>query len=155
LNYVRPIIVIGIGNTLRQDDGLGPAVVERLRERVNDSRVELLDAQTLTPELTAEIWKARRVIFIDASEALAAGEIQHRSVERDEEADVSLVHFLSPEALLVWTGRLYGCVPLAEIWLMGVEQVGLSETLTPTVAGKLEVLVELVHERIRQELTGE
>jgi len=152
---VRPVVIIGIGNTLRQDDGLGPAAVERLRMRLNDPRVELLDVQSLTPELASTIWKARRVVFIDASEGLAPGTIQHRSVECDEQADVSLVHFLSPEALLVWTGRLYGCVPLAEIWLMGIEQVGLSESLTSTIAAKLDDLVSAVYERVQQELSGE
>jgi len=151
---VRPVVIIGIGNTLRQDDGLGPAVVEGLRARLDDSRVELLAPPCLTPELAASIWKARRVIFVDASEGLAAGEIEHRSVECDERADVSLVHFLTPEALLVWTGRLYGCVPLAEIWLMGVEQTGLCEELTPTVAGKLDELMNAVEQSVRQELSG-
>lgn len=154
-SLVRPVVIIGIGNSLRQDDGLGPAVIEKLRARLNDSRIELLAPQTLTPELAASIWKARRVIFVDASEALAAGEIEHRAVERDERADCSLVHFLSPEALLVWTGRLYGCVPLAEIWLMGVEQTDLSEELTPIVAGKLDELVHAVEQSIQQELSVE
>ena len=152
---MRPVVIIGIGNTLRQDDGLGPIVVERLRSLLNDSRVELLSPPSLTPELAASIWKARRVIFVDASEVLAPGEIEHRSVECDERADISLVHFLTPEALLVWTGRLYGCVPLAEIWLMGVEQTGLSEELTPTVAGKLDELVVAVQQSVHQELSSE
>lgn len=152
---VRPVVIIGIGNTLRQDDGLGPAVVERLRSQLADSRVELLEVQSLTPELATNIWKARRVIFVDASEALAPGEIQHKSVECDEQADVSLVHFLSPEALLVWTGRLYGCVPLAEIWLMGVEAVGLAEELTPIVATRMDGLVAAIRNRIQEELSTE
>jgi Ni,Fe-hydrogenase maturation factor len=111
----------------------------------------LLAPQTLTPELAASIWKARRVLFIDASEALPPGQIEHRSVQCDDRADVSLVHFLSPEALLVWTGRLYGCVPLAEIWLMGVQEVGLCEELTPTVAAKLDELVDAVERRVHEE----
>lgn len=154
-SLVRPVVIIGIGNTLRQDDGLGPAVVEGLRARLDDSRVELLAPPCLTPELAAGIWKARRVIFVDASEALAAGEIEHRNVQFDEHADVSLVHSLTPEALLVWTGRLYGCVPLAEIWLMGVEQTGLCEELTPTVAGKLDELIGAVEQSVRLELSAE
>ncbi len=149
---VRPVVIIGLGNSLRQDDGLGPAVVERLVARIDDPRVQLLAPMTLTPELAADIWKARRVIFIDASTTLAPGEIEQRSVECDPTADVSLVHFLTPEALLVWTGRLYGCVPSAEIWLMGAEQTGLCEQLTPLVASKLNRLVRAVEQRIYQEL---
>jgi hydrogenase maturation protease len=152
---VRPVVIIGLGNSLRQDDGLGPAVVERLSARINDPRVELLAPMTLTPELAATIWKARRVIFIDACVTLAPGEIEHRSVEWAPQADVSLVHSLSPEALLVWTGRVYGCVPMAEIWLMGVQHTGLSEDLTPVVAGKLNDLVHAVERRIHQALSDD
>lgn len=153
-NYevMRRIVVIGIGNTLRQDDGLGPAAVDRLRPLFADADVTFHVVAGLTPELSDSIWKARRVIFVDACTSLNPGCIERRSVECTEKVDTSMVHFLSPEALLVWTGQLYGCVPLAEIWLMGVAETGLSEQLTPLIGSRIGELVNSIEESIRCEL---
>ena len=151
---MRPVVIIGLGNSLRQDDGLGPAAVERLSARVTHPQVEFLAPTTLTPEIAADLWKARRVIFIDACATLEPGTIERRSVICDPTADVSLVHFLSPEALLVWTAHVYGCVPPAEIWLMGAQEMGLAEQLSPQVAVRLDELVQAVEARIYEELSN-
>ncbi len=145
---MRELVVIGFGNSLRQDDGFGPAVVERLSERVDDDRVGLVATSTLTPELAATLADTRRVIFVDACATLSPGEVARRDVSCDRQSDVSLVHFLSPEALLVWTERLYGRVPDAELWLVGAEQTGLSEELTEVVAARVDEFVHALEERI-------
>ncbi len=142
------IVVIGFGNTLRQDDGFGPVVVEQLSERISDERVECITRGTLTPELAATLATARHVFFVDACAELAPGVAQKRRIDCDEAADVSLVHFLSPEALLVWTERVYSRTPRAELWLIGVEQTGLSEELTSLVAGKVDRFVTELYEAI-------
>jgi hydrogenase maturation protease len=146
------IVVIGFGNTLRQDDGFGPVVVDRLSARLDDERVECIIRGTLTPELAATLATARHVFFVDACAELAEGVAQKRRIDCDELANVSLVHFLSPEALLVWTKRVYSRTPTAELWLMGVEQTGLSETLTPLIAGKVDRFVEELREAISRSL---
>ncbi len=142
------LVVIGFGNSLRQDDGFGPAVVEQLSGRVVDDRIVLLAPSTLTPELAATLADTRRVIFVDACAELTPGEVARREVGCDEQSNVSLVHFLSPEALLVWTKRLYGRVPQAELWLVGTEQTGLSEELTEVVAARIDEFVLGLEERI-------
>ena len=155
VQIVRPVVIIGIGNPLGQDAGLGPAVVARLSARIDDPRVEFLVPTTLTFELAATIWKARRVIFIDVCAALAPGEIERRNIECDPHVESSLDRPLSPEALLVLTGRLYGCVPMAEIWLMGEQRQDLSEELTPAAANQLDELVRAIQLRIHLELTDD
>jgi hydrogenase maturation protease len=151
---MRDLVVIGFGNTLRQDDGFGPAVVERLSERVDDERILLLAPSTLTPEHAAILADTRRVVFIDACAELSPGEVARRDVGYDDRTNVSLVHFLSPEALLAWTARLYGCVPKAELWLVGTEQTGLSEELTDVVAARVDEFVcalgELIGATLRE-----
>lgn len=149
---VREIVVIGFGNSLRQDDGFGPVVVEQLARRISDKRIELLTRSTLTPELAETLSETRHVIFVDACASLAPGEVERRSIGRDDAADVSLVHFLSPEALLVWTERLYGRMPTAELWLVGVELTGLSEELTPVVASRVSEFVQALEQQIWRSL---
>jgi hydrogenase maturation protease len=142
-------VVIGFGNSIRQDDGVGLVVIERLFGRVTDERVQLLERSTLTPELAETIAGARNVIFVDASAELAPAQVECRVVDGTGDADVSLVHFLSPDALLVWTQRLYQRAPEAEIWLVGVKETGLSEELTPEVAGRVDEVVTAIEARIR------
>lgn len=143
------LVIIGFGNTLREDDGFGPAVVERLMKRGEVAGIELLAPSTLTPELAPILAGSRSVIFVDASATLAPGEVTRCRIRADEEADVSLVHFLSPEALLVWTARLYGRVPDAELWLVGTQKTGLCEELTPLVASKVDEFVLWLEQRIQ------
>jgi len=145
---MHELVVIGFGNSLRQDDGFGPAVVERLSERIHHERIVLLAPSTLTPELAATLAETRQVIFIDACATLSPGEVARFDLVCDERSDVSLVHFLSPEALLVWTKRLYGHVPTAELWLVGTEQTELSEELTDVVAARVDEFVLALEERI-------
>ena len=51
-------LVIGIGNQLRKDDGIGPALVESLAER---DGVESCIVHQLTPELAMRVCDADRV----------------------------------------------------------------------------------------------
>ena len=144
------ILVVGVGNRLREDDAFGPMVAEQLEHRIVDERVEILERATLTPELTQNLAQASHVIFVDASAELPPGDFERRPISRDTRGDLALVHFLSPEALLEWTTRLFGKAPNAEIWLMGVARTGLSEQLTPLVAAKLPDVLELLATRIQQ-----
>jgi len=69
----RGIVVIGLGNPLMGDDGLGIAVLERLRARyVLPSEVELVDGGTWGLNLLPVIEDAQVVILIDAIDAALA-----------------------------------------------------------------------------------
>lgn len=70
---MRPDLLIGIGNTLRGDDGVGAALLEELaRERAQEGGVwsprgaELRAVHQLTPELALAVAEAGRVLFVDA-----------------------------------------------------------------------------------------
>nr|MDQ2730551.1 hydrogenase maturation protease [Armatimonadota bacterium] len=61
-------LVIGYGNPLRRDDGLGPMAAQRLAALADPLRVQVLTPYQLSPELAEPISQARFVLFIDASE---------------------------------------------------------------------------------------
>ena len=104
-------MVIGIGNDLRGDDGIGPHVVNAVRPR---SDVETVTIHQLVPELAQRIHSARRALFVDASldrECVSLGPIEpseHRG----------LGHACTPAALLGWTKLAYARVP--ESWLLQI-----------------------------------
>jgi hypothetical protein len=65
------VLIIGVGNDLRGDDGAGPAVIDAV-ERHDLSGVRTVWAHQLLPELAEQIAVAERVIFVDAEIAGAA-----------------------------------------------------------------------------------
>jgi hydrogenase maturation protease len=60
-------VVLGLGNTLHSDDGVGPRAVERLRSdgRVPDG-VALIDGGTLGLELLPYVWDCLRLLVLDS-----------------------------------------------------------------------------------------
>jgi hydrogenase maturation protease len=58
-------LVIGYGNSLRGDDGVGPLVAEQVATW-NLSDVRSLSVHQLTPELAVDIAQVETVFFIDA-----------------------------------------------------------------------------------------
>ena len=68
-------LVIGYGNTLCSDDGVGPVIAQQIARR-NLPQVQSLAVHQLTPELASEISKVDVVYFVDAW-AHQTGEYPH------------------------------------------------------------------------------
>lgn len=137
-------LLIGIGNPLRGDDGVGPWLVEtwdRRRtwrratrdeggERRRPLRVRVVDQ--LLPELSEELAAVRRVLFVDAwrveaGERLRGGPrlLPITALDPDSgsgagwgTAGWTPGHRLTPAVLLQLSAALYGRVPAAESLLI-------------------------------------
>lgn len=71
------VVVLGIGNSLLSDDGVGVQAVRCLREAMPDSAIQWIDAGTLGFSLLHYLEDARALIVIDAAELGApAGTVQ-------------------------------------------------------------------------------
>ncbi|MFN7981594.1 MAG: hydrogenase maturation protease [Vicinamibacterales bacterium] len=109
----RPLLIYGIGNPGRQDDGLGPAVVERLVAAGVPGSITLESGYQLVPEDALLLSSHACVIFVDAIDA-TAGTAPYSVYAVTPEAEVSFTsHALSPGALLTLCRRLYGVQPAA------------------------------------------
>jgi len=81
----RRVVVIGVGNEFRRDDGVGPQVLARLRERV-PAGVQLVVSDG-EPVRLIEAWAgASLALVIDAVRAQAAstGRLHRFELERDD-----------------------------------------------------------------------
>lgn len=138
------MLVIGIGNAYRSDDGAGLAVARRLKERA-PANVTVLEQDGEGVRLM-EAWKdARAVILIDAAHSGAApGTIHHIDCRRDPLPPGmfgdSTHAFGVAEA--VELGRVLGRLP-ARLILFGVEGADyrFGTELSPAV---LEILPQVV-----------
>lgn len=61
-----PLLVMGVGNLLRGDDGFGVRVIEHLAGLELPAGVELLDAGTSIVDLIDELRGRRKLVVIDA-----------------------------------------------------------------------------------------
>ncbi|MBK9166289.1 MAG: hydrogenase maturation protease [Bryobacterales bacterium] len=130
-----PNLLIGYGNPLRQDDGVGVQAAYRLAGEMSRT----LAVHQLTPELAEAVSRAEVVLFVDASRSLGPGEFEVRAVEPSSE-DVDS-HHLTPGSLLALAHSLYGHAPAAFLFTMGGSQFGYGEELSPEVEEALPTLL--------------
>ena len=62
----RPVLVLGIGNILLHDEGVGVYVIERMQKGGVPDYVELLDGGTAGADLLDHICDRQKVIVVDA-----------------------------------------------------------------------------------------
>ena len=142
-----PVVVIGVGNPFRRDDGVGPAVLEALRDRDDlPPGTRLVDSDG-EPTSTIIAWEDASVaVLIDAVRTGAPPGTVHL-VDPDAVPDAGRPgssHALGPgEAVRL--GRATGRVP-DRLVLIGVEVVdtAMGVGLTPEVAGAVDEVVRLV-----------
>ena len=108
-------LVIGYGNDLRGDDGVGQRVALSVA-RWRQPGVMALAAHQLTPELATWLVRAKFAIFVDA--ACAEDESSSPQFKRIGPSSVQLMrgHAGDPQVLLALTQLAYGSCPLA-LWI--------------------------------------
>jgi hydrogenase maturation protease len=120
-------LVVGVGNELRSDDGVGARIVRALPARPD---VETAVVHQLTFDLAETLGRARRVLFVDAH----AQETRLRLARVSRyEMNAGVGHALVPEALLAWTSAACGRAP--EAWVLSVpaQSFAFGEELSPDV----------------------
>jgi hypothetical protein len=70
----EPTCLVGVGNPLRRDDGVGPWIVGAVREAASRANLPVVDAQDVPENFVHSIARAdcRNVVFIDAVAAEGA-----------------------------------------------------------------------------------
>jgi len=146
---VRSLLVIGYGNDLRGDDGIGVAVADKLSETVLKDGVRILTCQQLTPELASEISKMDRVILIDAAQGSTPGKATVSRIEPDKDG-ATFTHELQPSTLLSCCLGLYGVCP--ETFLVSIvgSSFDFSDKLSDALTRSMPQLVRFVREFIDQ-----
>jgi hydrogenase maturation protease len=147
-------LVLGLGNPLMGDDGLGLAALERLATRwVVPPEVQLLDGGTGGLQLLPPIEDADRLIFLDVIEA---GEEPGRLVllERDE-LPRFFAHKISPHEIalrdVLALAELRGRLP-AHLVAIGLQpaRVTMGPGLSPEVEAGLPAMLDAVVARLEQ-----
>jgi hydrogenase maturation protease len=141
------LLVIGYGNTLRQDDGAGPMVVETIESQALPGVLTLISPQ-LSPEHAEAVAAARGVVFVDA-QAGPASEVKLQEVQPGESTQVT-THAAEPRTVLALARDVFGHAPPA--WLLTIPAQGFEfgAGFSPLTRQGIEVAVAMVRDLARR-----
>jgi hydrogenase maturation protease len=150
----RLALLIGYGNPLRGDDGVGWHVANAVRaalragetaaanihEATGGSRLRILTEHQLTPELASDVAASGVVVFVDAACDCAPGVVRVRPVNVTGPPSGLTQHQFDPGTLLWLAGQVYGRVP-ASAWLVtiGASAFACEQRLSPPVQAGVSV----------------
>ncbi len=126
------VLIVGYGNPLRGDDGVGPEVARRLAAEFQDPDIEVLTELQLKPELAELMSRAEIAIFIDARAGDQPGEVRIEEV-RPGEPERTFSHQFAPPMLLMTAQVLYSRIPRTFLVSVGGQNFELSEGLSEAV----------------------
>lgn len=148
------ILVIGYGNTLCGDDGVGPYVVDWLACEEPREDVECLAAYQLMPELAEPISHADVVIFVDAAHGGTPGEIAWHELtpvaSPYEDGPGAFTHHVKAAILLGGARLLYGKCPTAYLYTIAGKNFNLGDAFSTDVESALPSLLTQLKARIAQ-----
>lgn len=142
----KKVVIIGIGNLILRDEGVGIHAVRALEGRKLPSQVEVIDGGTALMEVLPVIRDAERIIVIDALKGGAEPGTIYRlrpedlMVEAERPLSLHQVDFLE----VLGMARQLGGAP--EVVIIGVEpkEIAWGMELTPEVEAKLPRVIEAV-----------
>lgn len=134
------LLVIGYGNPLREDDGVGWVAANLLRAELPAGRVHCIAYHQLMPELAEPVSQAGMVLFVDARVGGAPGALELRPVAPEAGLPAGMTHAFGPGALLALAELLYGRCPPAQLATVAGASFGYGEGLSPAVRAALPEL---------------
>jgi hydrogenase maturation protease len=135
---LRAVLVIGYGNELRRDDGLGPKIASAIEQRWLPG-LRVITCHQLTPELADPVSGAGAVIFIDA--AVEGGAVEVRPLS-PAPLPYLRAHRISPAALLGLARSVYGKCPPAWWITARAFDMGFGEGLTARAQANMSRAVQ-------------
>lgn len=153
--YRGKIVVLGVGNLLLADEGIGIHAIRELGRLSLPPEVELVDAGTSTLDLLPHLQETRRVIIIDALKAGGSPGDIYRCRPQDlvENAEQPMSLHQVDFAHLMEIGERLG-YRIGPVVIYGIEpgRIGWSMEASPEVAAKIPRLLELVLEEIQRSM---
>jgi hydrogenase maturation protease len=142
-------LVLGVGNPFRQDDGIGPAVISRLQSERNLEGIDLLDGGADGLSLIDYIEGYEKTLIVDAVDmGMAPGEVRLFSpgeVKLRIKTDALSTHGFGLAEVIALMERLEIKTDLRIIGIQA-KNVSFGEGMSPEVAAKIEIIIELIKE---------
>ena len=145
-------LVVGYGNPLRGDDGLGWHAAAALGADARPADTDVLTRHQLTPELAEDIANARFAVLIDASLGDAPGCVSIREVApapAPSSPAPSWSHHLRPEDVVGLAQALFGATPQVFLVTVTGAHFGYGTQLSPAVSSCVPKVLAIVEAALR------
>jgi hydrogenase maturation protease len=146
------VLVLGVGNVILSDEGVGVHVVRRLQSENIPENVELLDAGTWGLDLLDGIEEVARLIIVDC----VKGGGEPGAIYKFEPDSVDIIpkqYKISFHDLGIYDflrlAKMLGDLPPTIIYGMEPKNIDWGENLSPAIEVKLDKLKDFVLEEIR------
>lgn len=152
IKKVKPILILGIGNILLKDEGVGVHVAQKMVKMRLPENVEVIDGGTAGLDLLLFIKDRRKIIVADC---VRGGEkpgtiyrLTPEDLEKDEAKILSLhqVDFHQTLNLLLMTKKM-----MPDVVIIGIEPKEHSSwkmSLSPLIKRKIPEIIKLIEKEI-------
>ncbi len=135
------LLVIGYGNTLRRDDGVGPHIVHLLQSQ-NVPQLRTHVVHQLAPELADPISQVDTVVFVDACRD-SENDYDLREVTPSPDLGI-MRHVVRPETILALARDLFNHAPKAWVLTVKGEDFSIGEALSEVTERRALAVVEFL-----------
>ena len=149
---MEQISILGFGNPVREDDGVGIYVVEQLKKRIEVPHIEILDMGTSAFEVLFKLKGRDRLILIDA--VINSGEpvgtlFKLPASEIDahiEEDPLVFLHSLKWGQALSYAKKIFPeeMPPHIEVYLIAIDSTRFNTQMTEAAQKGSDLLVEQI-----------
>jgi hydrogenase maturation protease len=137
------VLIVGYGNPLRSDDGIGWHAAKLLAaDRLLGARI--LARHQLAPELAEDVSRASLVVLVDAAAEGEPGSVSVRRIGSPPPAPITWSHHLVPETLAGLANALYGTVPPIVLVSVAAASFAEGDRLSSALERALPEVVEVV-----------
>jgi hydrogenase maturation protease len=137
-------LIVGCGNTLRSDDGLGWHAAARLAGDPRIGGAQVLWRHQLTPELAADVADASLVVLVDVRDGGEPGVVSVQRLDTDSIGGSAWSHHIEPSALVSLARELWSASPPVFLVSVGAESLDVGDRLSPEVERAVPAVVEAV-----------
>jgi len=157
MTFTARCLILACGNTLREDDGVGPSLAQWAEEKWrDDARVRVLCDHQWTPEVAEDVAQAESVIFVDCATDCETGLVRTMAIEPAGDNTRVGTHHLDPGQVLALSKQLYGRLPRSSLLLtVGAGSLELREGFSESVKAALPEASKALEEAVQRFLTDE
>jgi hydrogenase maturation protease len=151
----KDIVVLGLGNPLMSDEGVGVYIVERLQmQAAKFPTVEFVDAGTGGMNVLHLIANRKKAVIVDCAFMGQAPGTIRRFTPNDVTSVKQVSHFSLHDVdilkVLELSKQLDECPPEVIIFGIEPEKVEQSDTLSPILAARMGEYVNLIGESVQR-----